>query len=321
MSSTSESFRVLYAKAGAKKRKLFSDGFLHIKEGSGNAFLVSLCSEDGDDLRKSSEKTISVFKTGKEVVFGSFVVQIEESICDGKASVAQPMPPSISACVKPSASNPIKNSNFRAPSSTFRAPAIVSNRPFLLNARPAAPASLPPVEEVCDHDSFWDSSTMHDEPQLDRMAGSSSSFVTAIKPGYVHAKTGCAALLTGGSLPAPSVPIKKVPLAKNVVEQDPSLTKLMRPHQIIGANFLISRLLNEPTGEGEGVSTSEGVVGGGGGDISDDGDIQDIDFPADADCTGGILADEVKFICFLVLRIVFTCCLVFCSKQYLFVIF
>ena len=76
-----------------------------------------------------------------------------------------------------------------------------------------------------------------------------------------------------------SVPVTILP------EQDPSLTRLMRPHQIVGADFIIARLLGKPY-EGKPCSDSEETHSRG-----SDSSVED------NICTGAILADEVCNIC------------------------
>jgi hypothetical protein len=73
--------------------------------------------------------------------------------------------------------------------------------------------------------------------------------------------------------------------SKGPVEQDPALSRLMRPHQVVGADFLISRLL------GQAVETSGDVAGG---DESEDSDGHTPPQVPEITCTGAILADEVR---------------------------
>lgn len=283
------SYRVLYAKAGVKKRKQFSDGFLHIKEGSGNSFMVTLTSEEGADLRKSSEKSISAFKVGEEAAFGGFVVQIEESMGSSKPASESLTRATVPAAIQSAINRTQPTSSFnsfRAPSSSFQAPALTNNRPVVLGA-PAptdarAPASAPStvaaqsssVAEIeCDHDTFWDN--VHTSTSSQPANRTCSTGMLKIGQQEFQQK----------EVPriAPLKPIAssssglKRKVISYTVEQDPSLMKLMRPHQIVGADFLISRLLN---------NNSKKTANG-------DGDDED-GLGADADCTGAILADEVR---------------------------
>jgi len=64
--------------------------------------------------------------------------------------------------------------------------------------------------------------------------------------------------------------------------------RVMRPHQVVGADFLIARLLNNPT------HTSSGSSGGSGSGVSSEYSEFDLDVDRDNVCTGAILADEVR---------------------------
>ena len=84
MAESGKIFVILYAKAGAKKRKIFHDGELHITPHSGGAtlatsgsFTVSLKSCEGTELKRSTERNIDAFEVGCEVNFGSYCVQID----------------------------------------------------------------------------------------------------------------------------------------------------------------------------------------------------------------------------------------------------
>ncbi|KAJ1423747.1 hypothetical protein B484DRAFT_398534 [Ochromonadaceae sp. CCMP2298] len=90
-------YRVMYAKAGAKKRKQFFDAILTVRSSIGNALVATLASEEGALVHRMIERNAEVFKEGEEIPFGSFVVQIEETLetCVGQGATSskQSCPP------------------------------------------------------------------------------------------------------------------------------------------------------------------------------------------------------------------------------------
>lgn len=68
-------FKILYSKDIGKKRKIFHEGILNVKQNQSNFFTLLNC--DGKELRRVNEsfKHISV---GDEITISPFIVQIEE---------------------------------------------------------------------------------------------------------------------------------------------------------------------------------------------------------------------------------------------------
>lgn len=232
-----KSFKVLYAKAGTKKRKAFSDGMLRIKAGPPPTHIITLTGEDGCELGKRTERGQINFKVGTEVPFGSFVLQIDEEVVDyGPALRVMPIPQSVAP------NQPAKLSRFTK--QQVGAPKIGELRAESI------------VGKTSEHDSFWNeeetTAVSAVPPELPRpLAPPVSSSSSSFRSFPSHQRT------------AP-------PNLSSAIEQDPSLMKLMRPHQVTGADFLISRLL------GQALDSSAQALSG------------------SAEITGAILADEVS---------------------------
>jgi hypothetical protein len=297
------SYRVMYAKGGVKKRKAYSDGSLQIVRSIGTNYTVTLCTEDGTDLKKSSERGVEKFKVGSEIDFGGFTVQIEEQL-DCGSSGAEKVPTlknvSVSSVrpvpvpfVKPSSGKP-----FVAPSQV-RTNTLPRPNTFLLQPKSAVGtekdidgsscteinvsftngSSRYNNENICKQEveSPWERGTVENHaspviPVLLKVSSQAPAAAAATAPTRTGPGGGTGSLLNKCSSGSGSI-----------VELDPSLCRVMRPHQVDGALFLISLLLtNTSNGEEE----SEEPAGEQNADELPHYSRRKL-------CSGAILADEV----------------------------
>jgi hypothetical protein len=245
----SRTFKVLYAKAGAKKRKLFADGVLRIRPGPPPTHVVTLTSDDGGEIAKRTEKGGVVYNVGAEISFGSFVVQIDEEVGEpdssaGNATKGYGVPP------RPQQSAPlpsVKLSKFIRPNSK----SFVSSVPQGTAVHAAAvKQEAVSTETVVDDASFWEINEDQSHAGESRVA----------------APVACRMETVAAAPAAPAAPVAPCssssssnrtyysfsaqqkasrPASHKAVEQDPALLRVMRPHQVTGADFLISRLLGQ----------------------------------------------------------------------------
>jgi hypothetical protein len=283
----SVSYKVLYAKAGAKKRKLFADGFLRFKEGSGCRTVI-LSTEEGEDVCKMTEKPHTKYAVRSEITIGAYVVQIDEEIASAATNSAlteavpvpgnRPGPARLGSCNTFTLQKPTSSvlSGFKKPT-MFVAP----------SRTPAAPAEK--IAELAD--SFWEQDCLPTEELPPPLGGSAQTKVLDRQLGIPRK------VLTeqSGAFPASGMStttssnrvgssLQRPVSSKGPVEQDPALMRLMRPHQVVGADFLISRLLGQPVG------TSGDLAG----EESEDSDGHTPPQVSGITCTGAILADEVR---------------------------
>ena len=263
-------YKVLFAKSGAKKRKLYTDGFLMVKNvGSGSSRVVVLSTEDGSDVWKSTEKPLKAYVVGEEITIGSYVVQIDElHDCSEAKTITQ-------TCVD----HPKKlhNGGMIPSQNKFIAP----SRQIFKN--PKLPFVQPSVrthtKQTDCPDSFWE--LVNEEEESENIKEKTSTEVFAIKektPQYSSVPVLPLGRFTLNSKSFQSTNFgRTTPSSSGAVEQDPALTKLMRPHQIVGADFLIARLLGKKS-------------------IKDEFALADSDLESQVAPTGAILADEVRTI-------------------------
>lgn len=320
-------YRVLYANAGVKKRKSFSDGFLRLKPATGSSYTVSLVSEDGNDLRKSIEKNIKTFKEGAEITFGAFLVQIEDLISSTAPVANQPVE---TTCISTTA--------LTLPKGSFTAPklhSLVNNahantvvRPMSrfvvpsLKAPVQKPACVAPKEHknftpvIEDQmpteagDTFWDEEITQNQPASQSLSASSArNSDTFGKNSSTASAPACAPLhlLTSSSFPAKPLFMPMVSSTGNKIELDPTLVRVMRPHQITGAEFLIARLQNNSTTDARSnnFSSNDDSLGT---DAKKDFSEFDLEVGEENMCTGAILADEVRgiFIFFILFHLCYS---------------
>ena len=328
-------YRVLYANAGVKKRKSFSDGFLRLKPATGSSYTVSLVSEDGNDLRKSIEKNTKAFKEGAEVTFGAFLVQIEDLISSAdpvanqpaakKAIVALTLPKSGFAAPKQhSLGNNASTSTVMRPMSRFVVPSLKAP---VQNAVSAASTEFTPASE--DHmltaaaDTFWDEEITHNQPNSQSLSASSVRNVDTLRKNTWTASVPAIAPLShSNSFALPSKPLFKpmVSSTGNKIELDPSLVRVMRPHQITGAEFLIARLQNNTTyAPSDTFSSNDDSVDT---DAKQDFSEFDLEVGEENVCTGAILADEVIgiFISFILFRLCYSVSTLVSVSQRLYIV-
>lgn len=229
-------FKVLYAKSGVKKRKLFADGVLRVRAGPPPTFIATLIGEDGCEVSKRTEKSGVTYSVGDEITFGAFVVQIDEEV---------QLPATVPTVSAPLISQRMPTQGFKAPRfSNPGAMAPIATKPLPLVTSTNTGKSLQsirldssPTHE--NDDSFWDveeqesqsHSTAPPATVLSTAPSSSSSLIRA--PAQPSTSLFRNPGMSRNTLPK---------TASGPVEQDPSLLRTMRPHQITGADFLISRL-------------------------------------------------------------------------------
>jgi hypothetical protein len=277
------SYKVLYAKAGAKKRKLFADGFLKFKEGPGCRTAI-LSTEEGEDICKVTEKPNTAYIIGSEVTIGGYVVQIDEDITSAAPTTTSTASFALPGN-RPIASQPTTSSKFSLPRPTlpistgFKKPTV-----FVAPSRtPAvATAAAPPVSRTDATDSFWDQDTLP-TGESPTSTGHKVQPVEQQKP-FTASSSGFAGSVSTSSSSRVGVSLPRPAPSKGPVEQDPALMRLMRPHQVVGADFLISRL------QGQAVETGGDWAGE---DSEDDEGNTPPQLPT-VTCTGAILADEVS---------------------------
>lgn len=281
-------YKVLYTKDGKKKRKVFSDGFLVIRRpvGTSNSSQVSLQTEEGADLWRTNDKSIDCYRSGEELQRGVYLLQIEEEVaavatvsssrdCSGLKATDQQV-------VDGDKENKVQGGLLSCPSSSSSSNGfIISSKGSSKFRAPSVPVSVPLSHQVnCPtktkvvrkiltdttntvktvsfiDEGFWgasddsddivdDDDAMESGPDKDFEAALSSSISSS------SSSTGKRVLLPYSGL----------------IELDPQLTTMMRPHQIEGATFLLGRLTDPGPQEG----LAEGML----------------------HYTGAILADEVS---------------------------
>lgn len=304
----SASYRVLYANAGVKKRKSFSDGFLHLKPAAGSSCIVSLVSEEGNELRKSVEKNVKSFKEGAEVTFGAYLVQIEDLVSTADKSAGAVLTLAPSAKTNVSAPKPVIKGNYTPiiaagkPMNRFIAPSlkVPTQKPLgiLTTEQPASVLT----EEVCAAsetiDTFWDevidipaqSSVKHIKNVAVSSTNSLGNTYKSGKNVPASTPTHHSTISTLPFKPPSNQFIKPMQYApENKIELDPSLLRVMRPHQITGAEFLIARLQNNAVGHNTNINYSTATK-----DSKEDYSEYDLEVGEENVCTGAILADEVS---------------------------
>ena len=313
-SSGTVSYRVLYANAGVKKRKSFSDGFLHIKSAPGNSFSVSLVSEEGDELRKSIEKNIKSFKESAEVTCGAYLVQLEDMVStpsgtsnpSQQASVAVLSSKYTPSATKPFISSTTSNSQTLKPTNKFINPVRTLLKPPALKleslqSNPHQTENEPPTmtlpSTVDAGDDFWDQEIT--APVAPAKSSSFNSgthnlkFSKNVATTTTHTSNITSTITNAAAYSRPyTTSTTSATTSPNKVEQDPSLMRVMRPHQIVGADFLIARLLNSPTTTSSGVGNDSCASAGD--DVGSGYSEFDLEVDRDNVCTGAILADEVS---------------------------
>jgi hypothetical protein len=239
------SYRVLYITKDnhLKKRKVYQDGTIKIQKSTSkelDSFEVTLVDVEGSDVRKATMKDASIFRTGEEVPFLSFFVQVEELVVDN-------------------------NSNQLIMSSSIE----------------------------IDNESIKKSKIL-------KQYNSTQKIQFSMQPSTVKFKVPV----------APAVPANANAIASmnciNTVDQshsvylDSFLLRQMRPHQVEGANFLINCLQSKQ-------SDNETTKSYNNNDEDDGENFYMSNDNKPVQCTGAILADEVRFclsfICYLLLSL------------------
>jgi hypothetical protein len=238
----SRTFKVLYAKAGAKKRKLFADGVLRIRPGPPPTHVVTLTSDDGGEIAKRTEKGVVVYNVDAEISFGSFVVQIDEEVGEpgssaGSATKGFGNPP------RPQQSAPlpsVKLSKFTRPN--FKPVVSSVSQGTAVNAAAVKQEAVSTVS-VVDDASFWEVNEDQSHAGEPRVAAPVACRMETVAAPAAPCSSSSSSNRTYYSFSAQQKPSR--PASRKAVEQDPALLRVMRPHQVTGADFLISRLLGQ----------------------------------------------------------------------------
>lgn len=247
-------FKVLFTKDLSKKRKVYQDGVLVVYKTAGNSKLVVLRDEDGAEIRKVNERYVpgKAAKVGDEIQIGQFLVKIDEETNDEnpckklktESDNTLPVPNEVAAPISaPAANSTVVKSRstsssaaetmFRKPvafkpASAFRTPSLVQS-----SSAPMPPPPVPSAEE--------ESVSFFDVPEPETALSTAVEIKSFQQPQAVSSSSSS----SQQRQKQPSKPImpKKRVFIRNDVRLDSSLQKLMKEHQVIGANFLLDCLL------------------------------------------------------------------------------
>ena len=233
MNSIDTSYRVLYAKSGNKKRKTYQDGELLITSGS-----ITLVDDQRKEIYRKKCYLPSV-RSGEEITLGLFVVQIEDAVDSAEAAPA-------STLSRTEALGYVNHSlNRNLPTQVDCAERKVGKL--------VSSTISPPVKKKFMATKFVSSGVLpsYDIPQTGRTVAAfsemsrtsftlpnASSVVTSSKAiESISSSTSNSSSFVGSNT--------KSATATDACEVtlDTALIRVMRPHQIEAANFLIRRLL------------------------------------------------------------------------------
>lgn len=225
-----QTYQVLYTKSSTKKRKTYQDGQLLISSSS-----ITLVDDEGKEVYKKKCYMPSIIH-GEEVVLGLYDVQVEGStrpktdapIKDVPLSrtaalgyvthTAKPNDPVI-ASVKPS----VKATTAYATTTKPAISTAVVSKTFV--SKKFAPSSLMPS-----------STTSEGSQVMSTSVKSVDTATSAISNANLKSRSSSSFVSSGSTATAGN---------PSEIALDTALIKLMRPHQIDAANFLIRRLLGE----------------------------------------------------------------------------
>lgn len=247
-------FKVLFTKDLGKKRKVYQDGVLVVYKTPGNSKLVVLQDEDHNEIRKVNERYVpgKAAKVGDEFQIGQYLVKIDEETrvvydqsptkkikteSSDNMAVSNEVAAPVSAPVmkrqfSTTASLLLRKAGVFKPATAFRTPSLVQSS--------SAPLQSPPVSTKEEESS----SSFFDVPDPN-----ASSFMAEAKPfqpprAQPMSSSSFASQHQHPEQQSSSNPMqKKRVIIRNDVRLDSSLQKVMKAHQVIGANFLLDCLL------------------------------------------------------------------------------
>ena len=236
MGDTDLTYRVLYTKSSTKKRKTYQDGTLLL-----TSSFIALIGDDGKDVYRKKCHMPKV-TSGEEITLGTFELQIEEvvnkSSIPRSSSVSQSSEcelgyiahtsKSCSAIPVPSASSKkSKVDNLQAQQKL--APKIFISKSTLPSYK-AAPILLSTTVASSEILSSVSSNLSNTLVGINNLNADSSS--RGISENVNRTRTIMSSNSTSSNI-------------LQVIALDTALLRVMRPHQIEAANFLIRRLLGE----------------------------------------------------------------------------
>jgi len=259
-------YTVLYTKSGPKKRKTYADGILKVFSKVGSNSSMILEDVDGKVVGRGQCTSSMICRPNTTVTYFGYEIQIEEALTAPKLDTSAES--SDILVTKENSANHLPCSVSIQP--RFLPPNAAPKRfPQLL-------ATAPESRNVPDYGSFNKFQPPRSQTSATSVRG---EFMTVATPssGPVSARVApfqpmrpTLIQLTGGPKESNAGPAP--------VSIDPSLERLLRPHQVAGAKFLINRLSGGPF--------SEGVAVCAGGCVT-------TTLPAPETITGAILADEM----------------------------
>ena len=249
MSFIDISYRVLYTKSGNKKRKTYQDGELLITSGS-----ITLVDDQQKDIYKKKCYNPSV-KSGEEITLGPFDVQIEDAVNSAKSAPTTTI--STSTSLRTEAFGYVNHSSNKILPAQTEVGTKVGKGGKLVPS-----ISTPHVEKKFTSTKFVPSyaisqtahsaaaSSSSEMTRTSFTAPTTSSTVTSSKTAQSYsmsASSSSSSCSSSSFVGSSSSSIK--PSDACEIALDTALMRVMRPHQIEAANFLIRRLLGAASTE------------------------------------------------------------------------
>lgn len=246
-----QKYRVLYCKKSDKKRKTYQDGILHLL-----SECMTLTDDDGKEIYKKKGCAAAI-ELGVDIILGSFELQIEEAV--------DALPVSINTTMAAGYVSHTSTVNYVSHSST--------SKPFpstRMDSFPQKKIRLDPppcsrltekIEQKKTVKTFVSSGSL---PVYKNVINAPlTPFLSSASTGAAQTTSHDVSSLDKSCLPEVSVTSSSTTDAKinsngsdvfsttiltsSDIVLDNALVRMMRPHQIDGANFLIKRLLGEHT--------------------------------------------------------------------------
>ena len=230
-----QSFKILYTKSGIKKRKTYQDGKL---------IVLSTCLTLVDDQGKEIYKKkchMPVVTAGEEMTLGIYEVQVEESCNQPSAAttsiVADPLPSRTTAL------------GYVTHWSTQNLHPTAHSTTSTRSIASTSSASPKGTEKIPPNKKFVSTGTLpsYAEPSVTLLAESGAC---SAKASELHSASSTSTMALSsksnfvGSSSSSSNNSSSISSSTEIT-LDTALIRVMRPHQIEAANFLIRRLLGE----------------------------------------------------------------------------
>jgi Protein of unknown function (DUF2439) len=247
------SYRVLYTKSSNKKRKTYQDGELLITSGS-----ITLVDDQRKDVYKKKCYNPSV-KSGEEITLGPFDVQIEDAVDSAKSAPTTTLNTSTlstSALSRTEACGYVNHSSSKLlPSQTDcgerkvgkvgkLVPSIstLNGEKKFASTKFVSNGVLPSYSiSQTAHTSAASSSEMTRTSFTAPSTSSAGTSSKAVESNSSSASSGSSSCSSSSFVGSNSSSIKSSDACE--ITLDTALIRVMRPHQIEAANFLIRRLL------------------------------------------------------------------------------